>query len=283
MTEKDNFVMKNTGERMIPELSCAITFWEHVYRYRFAKRFVPLRRVLDIACGEGYGTASLAAAGAKHVIGIDICKEACERARRKYNVDARVGNAENIPMANCSVDLVVSFETVEHLARPHLFIQECARVLTSGGMLVISTPNRLVYNTGSQHNIFHKNEMDYMEFQRFLNVAFTNVRFFSQCPVSPPFWSLRSLSVDKSPWFRVRGIGRLLRSVQAFLCPHLGEDVLPEYRKSPVETMLLHNRPLASVVDPFEIRKYKPYIDERPKYFVAVAVKRESWNENESN
>jgi 2-polyprenyl-3-methyl-5-hydroxy-6-metoxy-1,4-benzoquinol methylase len=59
-------------ERMVPEEAHARTFWEHIGRYRFARDFVRGRRVLDIACGEGYGAAALARAGAASVIGIDV-------------------------------------------------------------------------------------------------------------------------------------------------------------------------------------------------------------------
>jgi O-antigen biosynthesis protein len=62
----------NSGERMVPERSGGLTFWEHVYRYAFASDFVKGKYVLDIACGEGYGSAVLLKAGAEKVIGIDI-------------------------------------------------------------------------------------------------------------------------------------------------------------------------------------------------------------------
>src|SRR5687767_6601798 len=96
--------MEDTGERMLPETTSAVTFWEHIYRYRFAARFVRGRRVLDIACGEGYGAAALLRAGAASVIGVDISEEACEHARQKYGIDARPGSAEQIPLPSQAVD-----------------------------------------------------------------------------------------------------------------------------------------------------------------------------------
>src|SRR6266536_6693906 len=134
--------LDDTGERMLPEKAAATTFWEHIYRYRFATRFVRGKRVLDIACGEGYGTAALSRAGAASVIGVDISEETCEHARRKYGVDARQGSADQIPLPAQSIDVVVSFETIEHVERPEAFLDECLRVLAPGGMLVLSTPNR---------------------------------------------------------------------------------------------------------------------------------------------
>src|ERR1700722_8417852 len=114
----------NGGERMVPESADTLTFWEHIYRYGFALHYVPGKRVLDIACGEGYGAASLQKAGAAQVIGVDVSESACSHARGKYGIDARVGSAEKIPLPDKSVDVVVSFETIEHVRDPGRFLDE---------------------------------------------------------------------------------------------------------------------------------------------------------------
>jgi 2-polyprenyl-3-methyl-5-hydroxy-6-metoxy-1,4-benzoquinol methylase len=62
-----------TGERMVPEGFDDATVLEHVYRYRFAWRFAPGKQVLDVACGEGCGTAALVAAGARSPLGHPFC------------------------------------------------------------------------------------------------------------------------------------------------------------------------------------------------------------------
>src|SRR5438270_1991172 len=161
----NSLVLEPTGERMVPENSDLFTFWEHVYRYAFASRFVTGKRVLDIACGEGYGAAALQKAGATHVIGVDVCEDACLHARKKYGLDARVGSAEEMPVPDDSVDIVVSFETIEHVRDPKRFLEECARVLAPGGRLVISTPDKDVY-TGrlGTRNCHHWTEMTEQEF-----------------------------------------------------------------------------------------------------------------------
>ena len=97
----------NAGERMVPEVADQSTFWEHVYRYAFASRFVAGKRVLDIACGEGYGAAALQKAGAASVVGVDASDLACSHARSKYGLDARAGSAEQIPLPDNSVDVVI--------------------------------------------------------------------------------------------------------------------------------------------------------------------------------
>ena len=147
-----------TGERLVPEQAEGYSFWEHAYRYRFALGFARGRTVLDIASGEGYGTAALAAV-AYSAIGVDISAEAVEHAKTRYKIDARGGQAELIPVTDGSAELVVSFETIEHLRSPAVFIRECHRVLAPGGQLIISTPNREVYSSGGHHNEFHVTEM----------------------------------------------------------------------------------------------------------------------------
>ena len=162
-----------TGERMVPEHTPANVFWEHFYRYRFATRFVKDKRVLDIACGEGYGTAALKNAGTASIIGIDVSQEACEHAQAKYGIDARIGQAENIPLPSQSVDVIVSFETIEHIERPEAFIAECVRLLVSGGILIISTPNREVHGEEGSGNPFHCSEMTEEEFVSLLSSRFS--------------------------------------------------------------------------------------------------------------
>ena len=128
--------MEYTGERMVPQGADECIFWEHVERYRFASQFVRGKRVLDIASGEGYGGAAMLAAGAKSLIGVDISREAVSHARECYGIDARVGSAEEIPLADASIDVLISFETIEHVPKPDLFLDECLRVLSPGGLLV---------------------------------------------------------------------------------------------------------------------------------------------------
>src|SRR5690349_799341 len=138
MNTSESLVLEPTAERMVPENSDLFTFWEHVYRYAFASRFVSGKRVLDIACGEGYGAAALQKAGAAQVIGVDISEAVCLHARNKYGIDARPGTAEQIPLLDRSIDVIVSFETIEHVPDPHRFLDECVRILVPGGRLIIS-------------------------------------------------------------------------------------------------------------------------------------------------
>src|SRR5689334_14207734 len=104
-----------TGERYLPEIGGNIQL-EHVHRYLLARDLAHDKRVLDIACGEGYGSDVLATVAA-HVVGVDVSPEVIRHAKRQYrraNLEFSVGTCAAIPLADQSVDLVVSYETIEH-------------------------------------------------------------------------------------------------------------------------------------------------------------------------
>jgi SAM-dependent methyltransferase len=171
---------------MVPGEADASTFWDHVNRYRFALQYTRNRAVLDVACGEGYGTYAISAAGAAKAVGVDISADACEHAREKYGVDARVGDACALPLESDWADVVVSYETLEHVADHDRFLTEICRVLKSDGMLVISTPNRDVYRETCEDNEFHVSEISRDEFAESLSKYFRTVELFSQRVLMPP-------------------------------------------------------------------------------------------------
>jgi 2-polyprenyl-3-methyl-5-hydroxy-6-metoxy-1,4-benzoquinol methylase len=265
--------LEHTGERMVPEESHPGCFWEHIYRYRFATDFVGGKRVLDIACGEGYGTDALLKAGATSVIGMDISEEVCAHARNKYGIDARPGDAENIPLADQSVDVIVSFETVEHISSPAAFLDECVRVLAPGGLLIISTPNKKVFSGAGQHIEFHCSEMDEQEFVRLLTPRFKKLELYTQNPRTAALWSTRSLAAQQSLWFRVRGPGRLREVFRSSLCPHILGQLSSIQRQTPANVILSRDKPLSRLFNPYVLRKRSRWNREIPGYFVAVAAK----------
>ena len=254
-------------ERMEPERAHARTFWEHVARYRFAKDFVRGERTLDIACGEGYGAAALARAGAASVVGVDISPEVCEHARRKYGLDARPGAADAIPLPDRSVDVVVSFETIEHVERPAAFLRECARVLVPNGVLIVSTPNRPVYGGQGSGNPFHRVEFDEGEFLDLLRAEFRDVRLSTQFPRSAAWWSGRSFAAERSPWLRIKGFWRL----STWLCPSIRPHVSPAIRERVVDLILARDTFPSSFLDPYIVRDRSPRSRERPHFLIAVA------------
>ena len=254
-------------ERMVPAEAHWRIFWEHVERYRFAKDFARGKRVLDIACGEGYGAAALAKAGALSVVGVDISADVCDQARYTYGIDARAGDALAIPLPDRSIDLVVSFETIEHVEDPAGFLRECARVLIPEGMIVVSTPNRPIYSSGGKKNPFHRIEFDEIEFLELLSSKFRHVQLYTQFPESAAWWSIRSLPAEHSPWLRIKGFWRL----SSWFCPAIRSEVNPEVRARPDEVILAHDSLLSSLFNPFVVRRRSPRSGERPYILIAVA------------
>ncbi len=168
---------------MIPEYNKGQAIHiEHMMRYLFASQYIRDKMVLDIACGSGYGSNELLEAGARRVIGIDISVETIEYCKKTYpntNLGFMVGGVEKIPVANNSIDVIVSFETIEHVDEKSQkdFFVESKRILTDDGVLIISTPNSEYYPAGNKYHIkeFNKNE-----FLEVLSRYFRNIRLYYQ-------------------------------------------------------------------------------------------------------
>jgi len=175
--------MEFTGERYVPTEAGEIRH-EHLHRYAWCARLVEGKDVLDIACGEGYGSAMLARR-ARSVKGVDIASDAVAHASATYQdihgLEFMQGNAAEIPLGDNSVDVVVSFETIEHHDRHREMLSEIRRVLRPDGLLVISSPNRVVYSElAGHHNEFHVKELDFAEFDAVLQEQFDNICYFGQ-------------------------------------------------------------------------------------------------------
>jgi O-antigen biosynthesis protein len=171
-----------TGERFTPESRGAI-WYEHWHRYCAVMTIARGRRVLDAACGEGYGSALLARE-ATTVFGVDVGAEAIAHARSRYampNLAYLRASVTALPLASASVEVVVSFETIEHLAEQREMLAEFRRVLTPDGVLVISSPNRPVYNEGGDvANAFHIRELDRGELKALLDDGFPRQAWYAQ-------------------------------------------------------------------------------------------------------
>jgi len=258
--------LEYTGERMVPEGVDNNTFWEHIYRYRFATKYIHGKDVLDIASGEGYGTAALTQGGSKSVIGVEIDLKSVEHSREKYNIDVRQGDATKIPLVDNSVDVVISFETVEHIVDTSAFISECARVLRPGGMIVISTPNVAEYNVNSDpmNNPYHCSEMTEQQFANLLESKFNRATIFHQYPVSAPRWSISSLRLPASVWRSTRLVWRL-RS----LSQHRHPDTTVLARANPVNEILRSESFLSRLTNPYVVRS--PARNVPVMYLIAVA------------
>ena len=178
MPEPEEF----TGERFLPE--CTGEIWaEHWHRYLFAAGFVADLEVLDIACGEGYGS-SLLARKARTVTGVDIDEATVANARNRYrgpNLRFAQGSVSAIPFPDRSFDCVVSFETLEHVAEQEEMLSELKRVLRPTGFVIVSTPNRIEYSDKRAfRNEFHVRELDGAEFRGLLARHFGAQRWHGQ-------------------------------------------------------------------------------------------------------
>jgi hypothetical protein len=151
-----------------------------------ARHLCPGKDVLDLASGEGYGSALLAQV-ARSVVGIDVALEAVEHAAANYQADQLrflQGSGTAIPLPDQCVDIVVSFETIEHLDAPETFLAEVRRVLRPGGCVVISTPDRDNYSpAGLAANPYHVHEFTREEFDAVLRRNFQNVALCWQRPI----------------------------------------------------------------------------------------------------
>jgi glycosyltransferase involved in cell wall biosynthesis/SAM-dependent methyltransferase/uncharacterized coiled-coil protein SlyX len=165
-----------TGERYLPDVRGNIEL-EHVHRYLLASRLSSGKRVLDIACGEGYGSALLAQR-AMSVVGVDIAAEAVAHANAKYksrNLAFKMGSCAAIPLPDHSVDFVVSFETIEHHDQHDEMMREIKRVLVPCGVLMISSPDKLEYSDKPKYkNPYHVKELYRGEFESLLGAYFKN-------------------------------------------------------------------------------------------------------------
>jgi SAM-dependent methyltransferase len=176
-------VMPFTGERFTPE--CMREIWyEHVHRYALARTIAAGKRVLDIACGEGYGSAIVAPV-ARSVVGVDLSAEAIAHARNRYgllpNLSFREGDATRFEAGDDRFDLALSFETLEHVEAQDALVGGIAAALDAGGCALISSPDKAVYSDATGYrNEFHVRELYRDELVALLSRHFRCVRLYGQ-------------------------------------------------------------------------------------------------------
>ncbi|MBS0515433.1 MAG: class I SAM-dependent methyltransferase [Proteobacteria bacterium] len=172
-----------TGERFTPE--CVREIWyEHWARYAFAAGFAHGKRVLDAACGEGFGSALLARTAAQ-VTGLDVSAQAVAHAQARYGGAANLryvqGDCTQLDLPAASVDLVVSIETLEHVLAQEDMVAGFARVLGEDGVFIVSSPDKHAYSdvTGFR-NEYHVRELYRDELLALLGRHFPEVRLYGQ-------------------------------------------------------------------------------------------------------
>jgi ubiquinone/menaquinone biosynthesis C-methylase UbiE len=246
--------LASTGERLVPGTMGGKLFRQHEVRYVFAGALVQGKQVLDVASGSGIGTHYLLCAGARSCLGFDIDREAIEYARAAYS-DCRFTQCEatRLCLADASVDVVVSFETIEHIKDQKAFLLECRRVLRPGGVFVCSTPNRTLARWG-EDNPFHLRELTVAQFNDLVAAVFTDVCLFSQND------SVYPLYVGKTILSRILNRLKLMDSIKRFLS---------QPTTSPQATEFSGNSDNVSE----EIKRFKSQLLCQPMFVIAVARK----------
>jgi ubiquinone/menaquinone biosynthesis C-methylase UbiE len=208
---------------------------QHIARYQWATKFARGANVVDAACGTGYGSKLLSQSGAASVHGFDLCPQTIARAKEQLGGDRLYftqADVTALPLAARSVDLLVCFETIEHVADDRGLLREAVRVLRPGGRFLCSSPNRLLTNPGTglsdrPFNEHHVREYSTSEFASLLAEHFRQVTLLGQS-----FYSTRWASTLKSAArlrrisaVRLQQVRKLLSSPFQQLSQHMPREL----------------------------------------------------------
>jgi 2-polyprenyl-3-methyl-5-hydroxy-6-metoxy-1,4-benzoquinol methylase len=194
-------------------------FGDHAARYEYAAHYVRDKRVIDAACGTGYGTGRLRLAGARECLGIDVDAETIARVQVQYRdqgVQYMGGDCESFDFAAHRPDVVVSFETIEHLQKPELFLDGVRRGLAHAGMLIVSCPND---EELGDHNPYHLQSWDADAFRTLLSRYFESVLILGQVetPASKARYDFGRYLDDQVGMLRSQPWTRAWRRVRGWL------------------------------------------------------------------
>jgi len=171
-----------TGERLETFINSDIAV-EHLHRYAIVLDYVKDKIVLDLASGEGYGS-NIMSQKASFVYGVDIDNSTVQEAKLKYikeNLEFITGTTCQIPLKDNSVDVVVSFETIEHHDKHDEMMAEIKRVLKPKGLLIVSTPDKLYYSDVRNYkNQYHIKELYKQEFVDLMVKNFNKIQLLTQ-------------------------------------------------------------------------------------------------------
>jgi SAM-dependent methyltransferase len=168
-------------ERIVPDETAPGIAALHRKRYEFAEPWCAGKRVLDLACGVGYGTHQLASV-ASHAVGVDVAEDAIAYARRRYaapNVEFAIMDASSLTFEPESFDVVCAFEAIEHFGDVDGVLREVTRVLRPDAAFFASTP-RVERTTHRPENPWHRVEFAVADFERLLRDHFDEVELYGQ-------------------------------------------------------------------------------------------------------
>ena len=162
-------------ERWLPGFTDPTTDFDHEQRYKWALNFTKEKNVLDIACGSGKGSYIMAVEGkAKQVLGCDIESDAIRYASIKYkaqNLSYKIQDATKLK-ENISFDVIVSFETIEHIKETEFYLNSIYSHLNNNGIFIVSTPISEYEENTKPKNPYHVVEWGFKKFQEVISKKF---------------------------------------------------------------------------------------------------------------
>lgn len=231
----------------IERLHVADAFWRecgfsHMQRYTFARERVT-GRVLDVACGVGYGTFILRGVS-ESVVGVDVSADAIAEAKQHHQrpgIVFHLGQLATLPGGPAEFDAAVCLETIEHLADPVAFLAELHHRLKPGGRLIVSAPNTLQHKRGvpPQPNEYHLSEPTYAELSEWLAPHFTIEDEWEQTRILAPEGDLVQQMARTGAEFSQLGLMRRFAHFERTLRRWLGKPPSLEYPRAPERNALI--------------------------------------------
>lgn len=224
--EPQQLILGAEPERSIPQFRGPALAVEHCHRYLYASRFVAQKRVLDIACGDGYGAAFLSQQ-ATRVVGIDGNEHSIEHAKRSHagfpRAQFEVGEPEKLDVSADSFDVAVCFETIEYLSLEgqHNFMERLKRSLAPDGMAIVSCADRdaLRQITDGREKVCG-HELSAVEFYHFLKQYFKSVIVVGQKPITlSMIWSLHDWRDDRFKFHAREDLFTRPKNIEQFTDP----------------------------------------------------------------
>ena len=238
--KSDRVNLEEVG-RVTPDEAPTAQFNMALARYEFAKSYAKDKIILDLGCGEGYGTAYLSSV-AKHATGIDISRDAIEQAREKYsrpNLAYEVMDCYSLAFPDAHFDFVCSFEVIEHVDNCDKYLSEIRRVLRRNGTVLISTPNKdaSAYSY-SEHHLQH---FSAAELQELLG------RYFETATLLKQQYDSRAVKLEMSTINRIFVRFKRRLGIRKYLIPYRYREI--------VEKVLTGSSSESTSVEDFPIRE----------------------------
>lgn len=181
-------LLRSEAERWVPGMIFPQIEHEHKARYALASAYTKGKDVLDAACGCGYGSLMLAnEGGARSVLAVDIDADSIRYGKVRYPhacIQRNVMDVKDIGILN-AFDVAVSFETIEHISEPEVFLSKVHRALRPSGYFLVSTPIAQ-RTTNTPHNKFHVTEWSYKDFHALLAKHFSIEEIYVQSVETTP-------------------------------------------------------------------------------------------------